>query len=193
MFSYPDLKSLYQSNILLFVLLLFVIVYIIINWSFISKSNYLEGEFIKPILITGIIFLIVHMFFTWDDVETEIETMRPSTNDVIVPQYNFMKKNYSINGNVDVFPIVNNDSFKKKFIQPKNDLSNIKYSNNDVFIKQRPLSNQNLNSKYKIKNKHFIENSLNSLNNSIDTKKINKINKNIFVQHKNSSQYGLKF
>ena len=84
MSSYQDFKSFYQSNILLFIILLFVIIYTIINWTKVYEGNYFYGEYTKPILITGIIFLISHMLITWDNNITNTD------EEIIdIPKYKF--------------------------------------------------------------------------------------------------------
>lgn len=200
MSSYQDFKSFYQSNILLFIILLFVVVYIIINWSFMWEGNYFSGEFIKPILITGIIFLISHMLITWDDNSSDSDT-----DDLIIPKYKFQNN-------------LNNDSIKNNVIQPDINIPNLTNINsnpidngemkNQIFSKssvpiipnltndynfepQNIPKTQSLNNKYKIVNKYNVANSLNSLNNSSIRSK--NSNRNIFISHKNSSKYGLKF
>ncbi len=175
MSSYQDFKSFYQFNILLFIILLFIIDYIIINWTKISENNYFSGEYTKPILITGIIFLISHMLITWDDNTT-------NTDDEIVniPKYKFQNN-------------FNND-------QIKNDIVTANVLPNPTTLRNQANESalQSLNSKYGIV-KNFDINTNNQQHNFInfannysnDDSKLS--NRNIFISHKNSSRYGLKF
>lgn len=177
MSSYQDFKSFYQSNILLFIILLFVIIYAILNWSSISSGEYFSGKYTKSILITGIIFIIFHMFITWDDNTSSIDEKI-----INIPKYKF-QNNYI------------NDQIKNDIIDasiPK-----------PTYEQQKIGPMQSLNTKYKIvKNNNINQNNdidQNHQQNFINFSKKNtnnnskSINRNIFVPHINSSKYGLKF
>lgn len=170
--SYQEFKSLYSSNIIFFVVLLFVIIYIFINWEQIYNGNYYSGQFVKPILITGIIFLIIHMLITWDD-------------NVFETDYNDDIPAYKLGQNNQFVP--NNQNYN----------SEQNYQNNAPAIQPNILEKP-FESKYKISNRFdtgyqksnpldniFAKNSQNT-----DTKLSNQ---NIFISHKNSAKYGLKF
>lgn len=174
--SYQDFKSFYQSNILLFIILLFIIVYLIINWSVVLNGNYFGGVYTKSILITGIIFLIFHMIITWDD------NINDSNDEIIdIPKY-------KLQNNLDNININKNEINPQILPNPQG---------------QQQAIEQSLNTKYKIFNKfniqpNPIQNNINNLNkfnnynnNSNDDSRLS--NKNIFISHKNSSKYGLKF
>jgi hypothetical protein len=198
MSSYQDFKSFYQSNILLFIILLFVIIYIIINWTIVSNGKYFGGQYTKPILITGIIFLIIHMLITWDD---------DSTND------NLTNDNLTNNNPTNNNPTNNNPTMDDKIINiPKykfqNNINNNQIKNEIIAastlpkpiyeIEPQPFQQtQSLNTKYKIVknndiNQNHQANFINFSNNhSNDDSKLS--NRNIFISHKNSSKYGLKF
>ena len=189
MSSYQDFKSFYQSNILFFIILLFIVVYIIINWSKVSNGNYFGGKYTKPILITGIIFLISHMLITWDDNTTNTDD---EIKDIInIPKYKF-QNNFDNN-------------------QIKNDIVAAALPNQNILPEPIALHNpttlhnqvdetipQSLKNKYKIvksydanSNNHH-HNFINFANNhSNDDSRLS--NRNIFISHKNSSRYGLKF
>ena len=174
-----DFKLFYQSNILLFIILLFVILYVIINWTKVYEGNCFCGEYIKPILITGIIFLIFHMLITWDDNTTNMD------EEIIdIPKYKFQN-------NFDNSKIKNNVI---DVIVPNNSIVH----NNTIPNLTNEVAPQSLNSKNKfVKNYNIISNNqhpnpINFTNNySNDDSKLS--NRNIFISHKNSSKYGLKF
>lgn len=182
MSSYQDFKSFYQSNILLFIILLFVIVYIIINWSKVSEGNYFGGVYTKPILITGIIFLISHMLITWDDNTTNTnEEIKEIIN---IPKYKF-QNNFDNNQ-------IQNDIVAATALPNQNILPEPIALYNQV----NETIPQSLNNKYKIvksyntnSNNHNFMNFAN--NHSNDDLKLS--NRNIFISQKNSSRYGLKF
>jgi hypothetical protein len=186
MSSYQDFKSFYQSNILLFIILLFVIVYLIINWNIVYNGNYFGGEYVRSILITGIVFLIFHMTITWDDNATD-------TDDEImnIPKYKFnnnlnndMTKNDIIAANIN-FPNQLNNQVAQPIeqiqpVQPNQSLTN-KYkifNRLDLNPVKIPQSNQNIFKKFPTSHVD-------------DDAKLS--NRNIFISHKNSSKYGLKF
>lgn len=175
--SYQDYKSFYQSNILLLIVLLFVIVYIIINWNKIINGNYFSGNYTKSILITGIFFLILHMIITWDD-----NVMNTEEEIIDIPKYKFQNN-------------LNNNEIKNEIIAANTNLIN-QNDNRIPEIKQpdQPVQQmQSLNNKYKsIKNLNNNKNIFNNFPTSLsDDAKLS--NRNIFITHKNSSRYGLKF
>jgi hypothetical protein len=170
--NYKEFKSFYESNILLFIILLFVIVYIILNWSLISKGNYFDGEYIKSILITGIIFLIYHMFITWDDNTEEIN------EDIVIPKYKFPT---SKNENITINTAINNP------------ITNLNQDIQQQQIRENIQDTQSLNNKYKIINKFDTNQKFNDFIKNHDNNDPKYSNQNIFVSHKNSSKYGLKF
>ena len=190
MYSYQDFKSFYRSNILLFIILLFVVIYIIINWSKVTDGNYFGGEYTKPILITGIIFLISHMLITWDDITTstdnDIKDIEDIKEIVNIPKYKF-QNNFNDNQ-------IKNDIVAATALPKQNILPEPTALPNPV--NQSPP--QSLNSKYRIvksydtnSNNHR-HNFMNFANNhSNDDSRLS--NRNIFISHKNSSKYGLKF
>ncbi len=199
MSSYQEFKTFYSSNIILFIVLLFVIIYLVINWENVYNGNYWSGEIVKPILITGILFLIGHMILTWDD------NQNVSEEDLVIPKYKLGQ----------------NDNLAKNEIIAAN-LGNVTNTNLGI---ENPNSNpnpnpnpitQSLNNKYKIMNKFDIQNNLNPTNpthmtnqnqqfaptlehfgklgqNLSHTDNNKMSNQNIFISQKNSSKYGIKF
>ncbi len=187
--SYQDFKIFYSSNIILFVVILFVIIYIIINWDIVYSGNYLSGEIVKPILISGILFLIFHMILTWDDNNDE----QYNQNEIILPKYKLGEgenkaQNKTLTANVEI----------PTNIQNQNTQLNNKYRIVNKFDTPHPNYNNLLNSYNKQNNmgnptlEQFGRMGQNLSNNSDNN--VNKLsNQNIFVSHKNSSKYGIKF
>lgn len=145
MISYLEFKQLYSKYIILFIVLLFTLIYLIINWNKVSMGEYFEGQYIKPLLITGILFLIIHLLMTWDD--------NKSMEEFIIPKYrlgqndNVELKNEIIAANTQIqnipiqtlqastnkYKIINTFDIKEN----KNLLENIKNSNQNIFISQK--------------------------------------------------------
>ena len=187
MLSFDELKKCYCSNIILVILILFVIIYIIINLSKIYEGNYWNNDYIKPILLTGIIVLILHLIFTWDD-------KKNLDNDVElnIPKYKLGKDNKISENNII---LANNEKIENK----------VEIINQDIVNKDNLLSNNSninsinkFNSKYKIINKSDYPTlkEFNKLGNNISeikNKDIELSNQNIFVSFKNSNKYGIKF
>jgi len=115
----------YTSNIFLFIILLFVIVYIIINWDKVSSGDFFNGQLVKPILITGILFLIIHLFMTWDEETKTVD------NELVIPPFK-LGKDADLKGNKDIST--------EPLIQTQNKVQN------------QSTAAQSLNNKYKIIN-----------------------------------------
>jgi hypothetical protein len=215
---YQYFKSTYQSYILLFIILLFVVVYVVINWNTMKDNDYFRGEYTRPILITAIIFLILHMMITWDDNAID------SDNDISdLPKYKFkysmdnvikndVIETNNINNinhqipNVQTIPEMNtipSNPNPKPNPNPNHMIQNIQSNpmiqniqSNPIIQKSNLIDVQSLNNKYKIVNKFDnnigANNKLNNfINNHSNDSKLS--NQNIFISHKNSSKYGLKF
>jgi hypothetical protein len=180
MISYIELKRIYLSDIVLFILLLFVILYIIYNYDYIRQKKFLTvesgqiswsgnmGQVVKPILMTGIIFLIVHMLMTWDDdlnenLDINMKEEEVNTN-FEIPKYNF------------------GDNLKDS----KNDIMALKVDNDNLLKNQPNEGIESVTNKYKIINKSskdiFIKPQENKLSNH-----------DIFIKKKGDIKYGLKF
>ena len=201
---YKDFKSLYQSYILLFIVLLYIIVYMVINWNIVKNGNYFGGEYTRPILITAIIFLMFHMLITWDDNVDEIDD-----SIIDLPKYKFkygidnvmnntVKTNH-INHQIQTIPPIQPIQ-PIPLIQPiqtintSNINQNIHHEQNNPH-KYNIVNTQSLNNKYRVFNK--FKNNINpniDINNKSNHNNDSKLsNQNIFIPHKNSSKYGLKF
>lgn len=182
MFAHDKLKEYYLSNIVLFILLLFVILYVIYNYKYIKNGKYFEGQIVKPIIITGILFLIVHMLITWDD--DQIEMNQKEIVDIDIPKY---KLDQNINKST-------NEILALK-------LDNQTNSNPNMIIKEKSMMMEG-KKKYKIINNSNNSNKSNKLNNSNNSNndifiksnenRTNLSNHDIFV-NKKTSKYGLKF
>ena len=194
MVSYKEFKSFYLSNIILFIILLFVIIYIIINWELVSNGNYWSGLVVKPILITGIIFLITHMLLTWDD------GVDSKDSDIIIQKYKLGQHNYELeqaniaNKNFNMNPI-------NQIVHPNINIGQHIQENSNPNIQT-----QQLNSKYKISNRldtnpfarsiQDVELNIPITHPPINPNKLtdSKLsNQHIFISHKNIGKYGLKF
>ena len=133
----------------------------------ISTSNYFNGEYIKPILITGIIFLIFHMLITWDNIDIK--------DDIIIPK--FILNNNNLN-QVPNEIIAAKTNLPETVYEPNNTQSlNNKYRIANKFDSNNFGGNFN-NTKYQN-------------DNTINDSKLS--NQNIFISHKNLNKYGLKF
>ena len=62
-----DYKIFFKSNLLLISILLFVVIYVILNYNQINSNGIFTGDFVKSILITAIVVLLLYLFTTWDD------------------------------------------------------------------------------------------------------------------------------
>ncbi len=204
--DYQDFKSFYQSNILLFIVLLFVLIYVVMNWNLISTGNYFGGDYIKTILITGIIFLISHMLITWDDTENQSNKVN-NDDEIIIPKYKFQSgiENNQIKYNIPTYTGPNNTNqinTNQVFTNPPT-IPNINLNPNpnpNLIPESKQVIPESLNNKYKVVNKFNLnpnntnptsklENFINNYSNN-DSKLSNQ---NIFISHRNSSKYGLKF
>jgi len=168
MISYEEIKTIYCSNIIIFVILVFVIIYLIINRDNLYSNNnwtidYIkQTEIIKPILITGILFLIFHILFTWDD--------NNENNQLILEKYKLGQDNKLAQNEI----VAANTNLENKNIIPN-------------------IVPQSLNNKYRIinNNSNLYDNNLNKLNKiSKNSDKIS--NQNIFISQNKSSKYGIK-
>ena len=206
---YQDFKSLYKSYILLFIILLYIIVYMVINWNIVKDGNYFGGEYTRPILISAIIFLMFHMLITWDDNVEEIDD-----SIIDLPKYKFkygidnvMKNNIfennHINHQIPTAPLA--PLAQTAPLAPLAPLASTAHTNyitqnmpqeHNIIQKSNLVNSHSLNNKYRIINKfnnpNTIDTNINAHNKSYsnDSKLSNQ---NIFISHKNSSKYGLKF
>lgn len=153
MVTYIEIKKLYLSNIVLFILLLFVIMYIIYNYDYIKREKFFDGQVTKPILITGILFLIIHMLMTWDD---DIENI-DDINNIEIPKYKLGQNTNESRNEIVATKINAIDETKNRVINSVESatkkykiINNLNKSNNDIFVKsneikqETKLSNQDI-------------------------------------------------
>lgn len=185
-YSYSEFKKFYISNIILFVILLFVVVYVIINWNYIYEGNYFVGECVKPILITGIISLIFHLTLTWDDkdIGTNYDSDSYADSQIALPKY-------KLGQNPEQLPEIIQEP---RITVPQTQPTINPTPNPNPNIISNPTSNP-FASKYQIVNKFDMGGKNLSHSHSDGTKSnLNpNSNTNIFVSHKNSAKYGIKF
>jgi hypothetical protein len=162
-------RNIMINHTIIMVLLLFVIVYIIINYNTIIKGDIFGGYVANTIIITGIIFLITYFFIMLDDeVDDNNQIETPMINNNTIKQEEIYKQ------------------YKNNII-PKYKIINKNNMNHSTQIATIPVNNTNseFNSKY--------------LGNSIvkpvyleDNNQNDNFN-NIFITHKNKSKFGIKF
>lgn len=160
-------KEIMINYALIIILCLFLVVYIVINFSVIQEGNIYGGNIPKTIIITGVIFLILYVFLTWED-EEEI---------VVIPKYN-------INNKVN---IEDNTPISKGNLKIENKY-NTKYSKEQI-IKD---TTNNITNKNNIVNKNNITNKQELINNIKSSDNVIE-NSNIFVTQKNKAKFGIKF
>jgi hypothetical protein len=123
--DYTYYKEIMINYSLIIIICLFLVVYIVINYSIVHDGNIYDGNIPKTIIITGIIFLILYIFLTWeDDNEEEI---------VLIPKYKIVNK-ININDNIRD----NDNNYNNKYT--KNNPENF-INNNDN--KQEYITRQN--------------------------------------------------
>ena len=66
-----DIKSIFVNYLILITLLLFVIIYLVLNYDVVRRGEYLKGDITKSVLLTGIAILLIYLFTTWDDSDSE--------------------------------------------------------------------------------------------------------------------------
>lgn len=130
---------------LIIILCLFLVVYIVINYSIIQEGNIYGGNIPKTIIITGVIFLILYVFLTWDDENNE------NYEDIVIPKYKINNKVIIKEEPLNSTPksilkisnkynskYVNENSVDKveKFIN-KNEISDNPLENSNIFVSQK--------------------------------------------------------
>ncbi len=240
-------KSLFKNYIILIALVVFTVVYIIINFDAVKQGDIYNGDLTKSLLITGIIVLLSYLFVTWDD-DKEITEYNDITTNYPDNNYQNEKNNFNMEGGVFAnepygikkfnlanvtnnqptttivtnLPVINNSS---KPINLASNISNNIQTNIPTNIPSNNIQNQvsqpvitvgnqtnqinqinelgfeNPNksvgeSKYYILNQNI--NPIKQPNNLINlTNTKNALNKydnpNIFISHKNTGKFGIKF
>ena len=206
--SYQEFKTFYSSNLILFIILLFVIIYLIINWENVYSGNYWIGEVVRPILITGIIFLIVHIILTWDD------DVQISNDNLVIPKYKLgqTQAQAQVQAQAQTQGLTQAQAqaqaqgqaqglaqgLAQAHTQAQYEI--IAANTNLQNMNSNPI-NQSINSKYRIVNKFDTNPTLGQFSklgqmgqNLSNTHTDNNLtNQNIFISQKNSGKYGIKF
>ncbi len=193
-----DYKTLLKNNIILIALIIFVIVYVIINLDIVKKGDIYNGDLTKTILLTSIIVLMIYLFVTWDeDDDNDIVKADDIKNiqDLPIAKFNLGSVNKPIAplGQIEQIPqtqtinkvIANNPTMNELGPAQTNQIQDKILINKPGEMKTRivnipnPISNPVSNP--------IIE--LNKVKNNIDKYD----NPNIFISQKNIGKYGIKF
>lgn len=141
-------KEIMINYALIIILCLFLVVYIVINFSIIKEGNIYGGNIPKTIIITGVIFLILYIFLTWEDEE----------ENVVIPKYNINNK-LNIEDNSPVskgnLKIENNYNTKYSKEQIIKDTTNNTINKNNFTNKQELINNINKSSDNVIENSNI--------------------------------------
>lgn len=139
------LKSFFINNIFLVLIILFVIIHVILNYEKVILGEFTNTNIIKSILITGILYLIVYLWITWEDDNYDNE-------EITIPKYKLGLNEHIIN------PIIGN---KYKIINDNNENNIEIVPNNSTTIKnianQDKLSNPNIFISHKNAGKYGIK------------------------------------
>ena len=137
-------KQIMVNHTLIIILCLFLIVYIVINYSLITEGNIYGGNLPKTIIITGIIFLILYIFITWQDEDNELVEQ----DDIhFIPKYKIVNKinikddnsaesqemQQKIQNNLQPENIIKN-KYNSKY---KKEISSNKFENSNIFVPQK--------------------------------------------------------
>lgn len=132
-------KEIIVNYSLIIIICLFLVVYLVINYSVIQEGNIYGGNIPKTIIITGIIFLIIYIFFTWED-DDDIEEI------AVIPKYkiinvkdNVPDKTFKIENKHNAKYTESNlkeNSITKNINGAQKDLNNIQ-ENSNIFVPQK--------------------------------------------------------
>jgi hypothetical protein len=160
-------KEIMINYSLILILCLFLVVYMVINYSVIQEGNIYGGDIPKTIIITGIIFIILYIFLTWEDNDNAKEE-NANEEEFVIPKYKIINK------------INIRDNETKELSKVNN--YNTKYKKDFPVNKQENFIN---------KQENFINKQENSINKQENSDKVE--NSNIFVPQKNKAKFGIKF
>lgn len=133
-------KQIMINHTLIIILCLFLIVYIVINYSLISEGNIYGGNLPKSIIITGVVFLILYVFVIWEEDEHE-STVQEDIE--FIPKYKTVNKiNIKNNTSESVREVQPNsqpelmikNKYNSKYIK---DNSSNKQENSNIFVSQK--------------------------------------------------------
>jgi hypothetical protein len=180
-----DYKSILKNYIILIALIIFVVVYVIINLDIVKKGDIYNGDLTKSILLTAIIVLILYLFVTWDE-DNYTEENKDNIKEFPIAKFNLG----TVNKPIMIEPTQPIQTINKVNVsQPTmNELGQAQLSiNKPGEMKTRivnPTTNQVTQPVY---SNPVIE--LNRVKNNIDRYD----NPNIFISQKNIGKYGIKF
>ena len=159
-----NFKKIISDNIVIIAVLLFAVIFVIINYQQVVNGELTNTNIVKPILLSSIIILILLIISTWDDCNNGIYEQEQ----VIIPKYRLANINEFPNQN----PTYNVRNGPVTGTNPP--AFGLNSGNVNPFVEVLNLSG---NSKFNIEAKP-VE---------------NKLSNNIFVSQKNAGKYGIKF
>lgn len=162
--TFNNMKDIYYNYFILIVIIIFVTMYIVLNYNKVINNNYSAQDFVKPTLITCIIILICNLVVFSDN---ENDDLNSSDANIVQDVKNDIKDQR-------VFKILNDNN---KGIEQNENLNN----KNSREIK---IKNDNVNKKEQKEQKLIKKN-----NDSNDKKYLNK---NIFLPFKQNQKFQLK-
>jgi len=75
-FDLEEYKTYFKNNLLIVSILLFVVIYVIMNYNQINNVGIFKGDIVKSVLITGIVVLLLYLYSTWDDENSNEEIQK---------------------------------------------------------------------------------------------------------------------
>lgn len=141
--DYTNYKEIMINYSLIIIICLFLVVYIIINYSVIQEGNIYGGNIPKTIIITGIIFLILYIFLIWEDNEQDNQ----QEDMILIPKYKIVNK-INIKDNRDnEQQLIKDNNFNTKYTKeiPINNSNNVTKQNNSLNILENSEKPENSN------------------------------------------------
>ena len=139
--TFNNMKDIYYNYFILIVIIIFVTMYIVLNYNKVIDNNYSAQDFVKPTLITCIIILICNLVVFSDNENDDL-----NSSDANIVQY--VKNDIK---DQRVFKILNDNN---KGLEQNENLNNknsreIKITNDNVKKKEQKLIKKNNDSDYK--------------------------------------------
>lgn len=136
-------KEIMINYSLIIILCLFLVVYIVINYTVIQDGNIYGGNISKTVIITGVIFLILYIFLTWEDdgIDKSVNKNLDDREMGIIPKYKITNKihiNENIPDNESKQVLKQENKYNSKYI--KESLNN----KQDEFIKKLEISDNKI-------------------------------------------------
>lgn len=116
-------KYMILNHTIILILCLYVVVYIISNYDVINKDGFWKGNYIRPLMISGIIFLFCYLFIILDDTDEE--------ESIVIPKYKISNRKIP-----DRLSEENNEDI---------DRNNRKRENSNIFISQKDRTKFGIN------------------------------------------------